>query len=89
MQAQGEHKVKNWMKAKGDHWAWAHVDKNVLKVCSQVERVYCVSSGGRKPKKAEGYHLARVHLDKMVLIMVRQGGWSAGAMAKDTQRESP
>jgi hypothetical protein len=28
---------------------------------------------------------ARVHLDKMVLLGVRQGGWTARAVAKHTQ----
>jgi hypothetical protein len=39
----------------------------------------CESSGRRKPKKAKkvkGDHQIGVHSDKMILVVVRQEGWT-------------
>jgi hypothetical protein len=73
-------------KTKGDNLAWIHLDKIV-----KHGRLNCVSRGQRKPmkaKKAKGNHQARVLLDKMVLAVVRQGGWTKQAVAKDTQAKA-
>jgi hypothetical protein len=48
----------------------------------------CERSGRRKPKKAKkvkGDHQVGVHSDKMILVVVRQGGWTICAVAKYTQ----
>jgi hypothetical protein len=48
---------------------------------SQAGRLDCVSSGQRKPVKAKGDHQAQFHLDKMVLVVVKRGSWTVGAVA--------
>ncbi len=58
------------MKAKGDYLNQVHSDQIAL----ERMRLSCMSSGQKQLKKG---HQARVYSDQMILVMARQGGWTA------------